>query len=136
MANKLIAKPIRMGRMKRSSKIRTNTLLKKGCPKQDNHTQDRSGKLDEILTILKSIQIQMNETRIAISETQSAISDIQKRMNHVESSTEKMDSHIDFIEKIYDIVRNPLSSALGYYYKGNAIEKKQLPQMKQGLLKE
>jgi hypothetical protein len=41
---------------------------------------------------------------------------IESRLN---ISTTKMDNHIDFVENVYDVVRNPFSKLLNYYY-GNS----------------
>jgi hypothetical protein len=46
----------------------------------------------------------------------SKLENIEKRLDLIENSTSNMDSHINFVERVYDIVKHPLRNVLSYYY--------------------
>jgi hypothetical protein len=45
------------------------------------------------------------------------ISKIESILNNINTSTENMDDHINFVENVYTVVKNPISSLLKLYYK-------------------
>lgn len=47
---------------------------------------------------------------------QSKLESIEKRLDLIENSTANMDTHINFVERVYDIVKHPLRNVLSYYY--------------------
>jgi prefoldin subunit 5 len=42
---------------------------------------------------------------------------LEQKIDHIQYSTQNMDEHIDFVESVYNVVKNPVSSLLKLYYR-------------------
>ena len=69
-------------------------------------------KLEIIIAKLQDIQINIHNINERISK-------IETTLNIINTSSQNMDDHIEFVENIYDVVKNPFSSFLEYYYGKN-----------------
>jgi uncharacterized protein with von Willebrand factor type A (vWA) domain len=69
-------------------------------------------KLDIIIEKLQNIETH-------IQNTNQRIANIESTLNIINKSSQNMDDHIEFVENIYDVVKNPFSSFLEYYYGKN-----------------
>jgi uncharacterized protein YfkK (UPF0435 family) len=69
-------------------------------------------KLDIIIEKLQNIETH-------IQNTNQRIANIESKLNIINKSSQNMDDHIEFVENIYDVVKNPFSSFLEYYYGKN-----------------
>lgn len=75
------------------------------------HNQTEN-KLNIIIDKLTYIETQ-------VIEIKSKITEIENTLNIINTSSQNMDEHIDFIENVYKVVQNPLSSFIQYYYGKN-----------------
>lgn len=69
-------------------------------------------KLDIIIEKLQNIETH-------IQNINKRITNIESILNIINQSSQNMDDHIEFVENIYDVVKNPFSSFLEYYYGKN-----------------
>lgn len=76
----------------------------------------------ELHNLLRSIQTEL----VALKKT---TLDIESRLLNIERSTQNMDTHIGFIESIYDTLKYPICNVLDYYY-GKQIATDHLLQIK------
>ena len=65
---------------------------------------------------LNNLEKKIDRIYIILEKIEARIQQIESTLN---ISTAKMDNHIDFVENVYDVVRNPFSKLLSYYY-GNS----------------
>jgi chromosome segregation ATPase len=71
-----------------------------------NQTESATTELSAILDLCKRI-----ESRLETLENQ--IEDIKDSLAPIQKDSAKMGSHIDFVEAVYDTVRNPLQKICG-----------------------
>lgn len=69
-------------------------------------------KLDIIIQKLQDIETN-------IKQIKEKISNIETTLNIINTSSQNMDEHIEFVENVYEVVKNPFSSVLEYYYGEN-----------------
>lgn len=69
-------------------------------------------KLDIIIQKLKDIETNIQQINEKISK-------IESTLNIINTSSQNMDDHIEFVENVYEVVKNPFSSFLEYYYGKN-----------------
>jgi hypothetical protein len=67
-------------------------------------------KIDDVKNDLKGISKNIKD----INEN---IKIICEKLDVIDKSAQNMDEHISFVENVYDVVRNPIKTALQYYYK-------------------
>ena len=56
---------------------------------------------EEIILLLHTIQTKLDS--------------IERRLDKIERSTGAMDTHIDFVERVYETVQSPLTTVLEYF---------------------
>lgn len=74
-----------------------------------NNKENENKKLDLILERLDKIEIQLNEIKNNLS-------------NDISKNCKKMSEHIDFIDNVYDTVKNPLGflcNKINYFNNNN-----------------
>lgn len=79
-------------------------------------------------------QTKLNEILIAIQnelvELKRTTRDIESRLQNIETSTQNMDTHIGFVESIYDTLKYPICHVLDYYYGTDTQTSKRMLQIK------
>jgi prefoldin subunit 5 len=79
---------------------------------ENNQTEN---KLNIIIDKLTHIETQ-------VAEIKSRVTEIETTLNIINTSSQNMDEHIDFIENVYNVVKNPLASFIQYYYGKNTVK--------------
>lgn len=54
-----------------------------------------------------------------IDDVQQRISTLENKIDMILKDTKKMNNHINFVENIYNAVKNPFQNILHYYYSKN-----------------
>jgi len=54
------------------------------------------------------------------------VKDLREDIRHLIITCGRMDSHISFVDTVYDRIRNPMQTILGGFYSGPDMPKKQL----------
>jgi len=90
-------------------------------------------KLDKILQKLETLENKYITLEQKLSDVTQKVTIVEKAISKIEQSTQNMDDHIDFVETVYNVVKNPVSSLLKLYYQSynnEQIESPEIPQMK------
>lgn len=70
---------------------------------------------DKLNIIIQKLQ----DIETNIQKINEKISNIETTLNIINTSSQNMDEHIEFVENVYEVVKNPFSSFLEYYYGKN-----------------
>ena len=83
--------------------------------------ENKDNSITKILETLETLDKRVTDIDTKLDNISTEISCLNK-------SAKNMDEHISFVENVYDVVRNPIRSALQYYYQSpdeqNLIEMK------------
>lgn len=94
-----------------------------------NHIEKRLINIEEhIIDTLKQNKIELIEemndlkkriVNLECNNNNIILENIEKDITHVRKSTKNMDEHIDFVENVYSVIKNPFTSILKLYYSKN-----------------
>lgn len=76
--------------------------------------------IKEIQTInnrLFNIEKNIIDIKTVLNNIDNTLSNTNTNINNINNSCKNMDNHIGFVENVYNVVKNPIQSALSYYYK-------------------
>lgn len=85
----------------------------------DNPHNESGDKSNELLYYLQKIDSRLCNLEQTIQILKTDVDNLQSNMEQIKSSTKNMDQHINFVERVYDVVKNPFTSMLRLYYRGN-----------------
>jgi chromosome segregation ATPase len=75
--------------------------------------------LNEILNRLINIEKRITIIEDNLVNNNQLSENIEENLLKIHKSTKNMDEHIDFVENVYSVVKNPFTSVLKYYYSKN-----------------
>ena len=79
---------------------------------------------DVDFTELCKIFMQIDETLIKIEERITNLEDrlrlIENTLTNIQERSQKMDTHINFVENIYDVFKSPFRCFLSWYYRNDS----------------
>jgi uncharacterized protein Yka (UPF0111/DUF47 family) len=69
--------------------------------------------------LLQEILDNLIHTNTKIDDLQQRISTLENKIDMILKDTKNMNNHINFVENIYNVVKNPFQNVLHYYYGKN-----------------
>ena len=88
--------------------------------------------MDKIINKLDIINNKMDNLTSEIEKINQRLETIENKLNIINDSTHHMDKHIQFVENVYDKIKQPLAFAankISYYINPNSLENTTLPEL-------
>ena len=73
--------------------------------------------MDETNTDNNKLDNKLDVILEKLNNLESKYKSLENKLDNIQKSTQNMDDHIDFVETVYNVIKNPVSSLLRLYYK-------------------